>query len=513
MARAATIAKPRLVAAARATAPSNATVVAQSQPPWPPLQHLDHLQRRAAALRKLCLQHGLDSALVAPAPSHIAPGGLGLFCATGSGTGALTPHTGSGGGSLPPLARVPLRLVLSAALPGAAPQAAHQQPLLTDLLDRLERAWAGRWELQLGALLLWALRDQGALGAFWRGYAAAALPHARGPLAGAGSLLLWDAPQLDALHDADLVDEALAWQRDVDCAHMLHVTPGFAALDPARPPPSAAAWRWAVAAVESRAFEVRGRRSAVSSGATGAPAVVPLLDVANHATTAPTCTHSLAQDGGSIELTWEAAVGGNSSGSKQRAACTELLVSYGEKSSRQLISQYGFSLPNNPHDRVPFRRVAGTAAAHAAAPCVSNSAVAAAGSRLRSRLLGAGGCARASAAVASVIAAAGWRNLAQLRGVSCTSTAAAARELLAEVQIQRKALEQHAQLAQEPDMAVAAMQSGQAGMGASSSAVSAARRAVAAAYVAHRIELLDATAELLADLMTECDAGLTLRQA
>lgn len=74
-------------------------------------------------------------------------------------------------------------------------------------------------------------------------------------------------------------------------------------------------------------------------------------------------------------------------------------------------------------------------------------------------------------------------------------------------------MEQHAQLAQEPDMAVAAMQSGQAGMGASSRAVSAARRAVAAAYVAHRIELLDATAELLADLMTECNAGLTLRQA
>jgi hypothetical protein len=130
--------------------------------------------------------------------------------------------------------------------------------------------------MQLAALLLWAIRQphDSQLGGFWRRYAAELLPS----LNEQAGLLFWSEQELEQLQDGQLEVTALAWQEEVHQAYYAAVQPAFDSMaDAGRQTPQADnsssssstssgsdssqgctldEWRWAVGAVESRAFGV-----------------------------------------------------------------------------------------------------------------------------------------------------------------------------------------------------------------------------------------------------------------
>jgi hypothetical protein len=366
---------------------------ARTRPPWRPSRR--HRQQPGrpphacsspvpedapTALRRLADAFGIQLVPgLEVAPSALC-GGLGLFFSAASAPPAaaaveagVTPaapqqqhqqqHHHHHQGPARPLIRVPLDLVLSATIPGAAP-AARAAPELRGLLSDPEASW----ELQLAGLLLWASSSSGGSSSsttassssavgddpqaastdsrndcrarrFWRQYARF-IP----PADEQTSLSLWDEDELAELQDARLAAAARRWQSEVAAVHRGHFgggssgssSSGGGAAGGGGWPPSLQEWRWAVASIESRAFgvmvsgcggsRVAQFRSAVykltfSCTILSAPSItthekphnhklakvdgqelraaVPFFDIANHQAKAPT-THGLAYSSTSI---------------------------------------------------------------------------------------------------------------------------------------------------------------------------------------------------------------------
>jgi hypothetical protein len=346
----------------------------------------------ADGLDALLREHGVFSALKLVETGH----GRGLA------PGTMPAGAQRGPGGRPVLVSVPLRLVLSATIPGCCPEALAA-PELAGLL-----ASDAPWELQIGGLLLWARWSSGGgpLTRFWRAYAAAALPQP----AEMTSLLHFTAEELGELQDGWLAASAAAWRAQALAAFALLVdAPAMAAACGGRRP-ALGDWLWAVGAVESRAFGVR-------VGGAEAQGLVPVLDLANHAPGAATSHGLAAADGegaaasGAFQLWGPPLPGALGTSDGDGGGGGQLFISYGDKANAQLMHQYGFSIPGNPHDRLSF------------GPPPPG------GPRLRRELLanalaavGAGddaaGKARLAAAMASLLKAYGWRSMAEF--AACT---------------------------------------------------------------------------------------------
>lgn len=179
------------------------------------------------------------------------------------------------------LVSVPLHLVLSCSTPGCSPSPEQIPEKLDALLQ--QHPISQHWELQIAALLLWALWQPAhtTIGGFWQRYAAL-IP----PLCEQSGLLLWSMQELQELQDAGLQLTATAWQQTVHEAYHTAVQPAFSSMaNPeglqqcnesssrrsshgwcsgsgiGRGAGSSKSctldeWLWAVAAVESRAFGV-----------------------------------------------------------------------------------------------------------------------------------------------------------------------------------------------------------------------------------------------------------------
>lgn len=91
--------------------------------------------------------------------------------------------------------------------------------------------------------------------------------------------------------------------------------------------------------------------------------MVPVFDLSNHDTLQGThqAFHRLERQGDSVPSSSAASKGyldmfgrrtprGNSS--RDAPPTDEFFISYGEKSNRSLMEQYGFTTPGNPHDRL-----------------------------------------------------------------------------------------------------------------------------------------------------------------
>lgn len=115
-------------------------------------------------------------------------------------------------------------------------------------------------------------------------------------------------------------------------------------------------------------------------------------------------------------------------------ACLSAVLCADALQCRQLMEQYGFCVPGNPYNRVRFREqeqrlgwMSHTAVKNAA-QLIHQPILAVAG--------GNAGTGHVDAAVASILAAAGWRNLRQYKQVTPGSTAKCAEQLLVDVQVQ-----------------------------------------------------------------------------
>lgn len=155
--------------------------------------------------------------------------------------------------------------------------------------------------------------------------------------------------------------------------------PAVAALDPEA---MRERWGWALGCVHSRTLLVR------SEGGLGARAMVPLIDLANHACdqagrprgggAASSCSFGRAAAEGARardNVRWDL-VGGGESGQAWALALTalrplaqgeELLLSYGERSNDDFLTHYGFVPTLNPHDDVELFSAGEAAEAAAAA--------------------------------------------------------------------------------------------------------------------------------------------------
>ncbi|GAX84836.1 hypothetical protein CEUSTIGMA_g12257.t1 [Chlamydomonas eustigma] len=309
--------------------------------------------------------------------------------------------------------RVPVNLILSDNFPGTL-STAEVPSVCGSIPPHLP------WEIRIGALLLWASSSRGlpdtekdaekestsplsSLGVYSRQQCGSAedvaskedqhgasgavgLPRLKefwSAYVGAGfvpssqnltSLLLYTSQQLDELQDPDLKGSALRWQSEVERVHRLLAdsrggTFGFS-LDK---------FKWAVAAVESRAFGFKVGGEVVQ-------ALVPFFDLVNHGTEgADLARHGLQlvdHNSGDVADSSSAALRGTTSravrhrkdssitddestnsncvavemfgkhSTSSEHISSEFLISYGEKSNRALMHQYGFVLHGNPFDRL-----------------------------------------------------------------------------------------------------------------------------------------------------------------
>lgn len=459
--RAASQRSPARVAPA-ASAPAASSAVAGSAPA---------AAATAAGMDALLREHGVHSAL------RLVQTDLGRGLAPGPAAAAGRTAQQQGPGGRPVLVSVPLRLVLSARIPGCCPEA-----LAAPELAGLLAPGAAPWELQVGGLLLWARWSAGTdsvLARFWRAYAAAFIPDDM------TSLLHFTAEELGELQDGPLAASAAAWRAQALAAFALLVdTPAMAAACGGRKP-TLGDWLWAVGAVESRAFGVR-------LGGDEAQGLVPVLDLANHSPAAA-ASHGLAAaggegcaaGGGAFQL-WGAPPGGPSDGGGGGGG--QLFISYGDKCNAQLLHQYGFVLPGNPLDRLSFGRppLGGPRGAGRLRrePLAAALAVASAG-------VDAAGRARLVAAMASLLKSHGWRSAAEYAACTPGGQRAALAAARAWCGAQLYALPTSA--AQDEDLLNAPPGSGS----------SARRRAVAVAYRLERKRCLLAAAAL-------CDGALAV---
>ncbi|CAM6007064.1 unnamed protein product [Sphagnum balticum] len=105
----------------------------------------------------------------------------------------------------------------------------------------------------------------------------------------------------------------------------------------------ASALGWAMAAVSSRAFCVK------QSGESGCPSLLPLVDMCNHSFT-PTARLVQHHTSSAQLLPFLEVVA-----QQDLERGDALLLDYGPLSNDILLLDYGFVIPNNPHDRVELR--------------------------------------------------------------------------------------------------------------------------------------------------------------
>ncbi|CAG9463509.1 unnamed protein product [Pedinophyceae sp. YPF-701] len=223
------------------------------------------------------------------------------------------------------LLRVPLEVCLSFDLPGASPsvrEAAEMQPLLSS---------DAPWEIKLAGMMLYAARcgDSSAPEcAFWSTY----INFIPRDLA---SVLVLTQDELELTCDNQLQQRAAQWKKWVERAFREYFVPGR---------PLAGACKglddllWAVAAVETRAFGARGS----AAGDTQAHTLVPVLDMANHEPLALS-HHAPDPATNTYALFCYGPV---------PAPGQDVPITYGARTNRDLMEQYGFFLRGNPSERI-----------------------------------------------------------------------------------------------------------------------------------------------------------------
>ncbi|KAF5834261.1 hypothetical protein DUNSADRAFT_9173 [Dunaliella salina] len=252
------------------------------------------------------------------------------------------------------VATVPFQYILSDQLspsfcPGI-PESAALQAIYADEENS--------WEIKIGAALLWAV-NQGPtlLNGFWASYADEFMPD----LKDLTSTLTMNLSELRLLEDTKLMHKSLAWQSAVRKAYNKFIAcPAFVAE--CGEMPTYEQFLWATACAESRAYSTQVDGAEVS-------VVVPIFDLANHrhgAVVGARLQPSFV--GSSIELhTHDVfSCSSNSSGGelalgRQRGggppvpeARVHFFSNYGDKGNRDLVDQYGFTVPGNPLERIPL---------------------------------------------------------------------------------------------------------------------------------------------------------------
>jgi len=191
-----------------------------------------------------------------------------------------------------------------------------------------------RWRLAM--YVLWVCRSQSHVGPVWARHATL-LP------AGDDCVLpmLWDAAELEELHDAALQASiaAAAEQATSSFSSFLSSWELGPELKDALGGAEPHDFLWAMAIVRSRALgDTLGTESAAM--------IVPWADMANH-TFEAACSGAVNTDGDAFELDAFRAGG--------LAAGDEATVSYGDSATNAgLMEKYGFAVNQNPNDRVFF---------------------------------------------------------------------------------------------------------------------------------------------------------------
>jgi hypothetical protein len=191
-----------------------------------------------------------------------------------------------------------------------------------------------RWRLAM--YVLWVCRSQSHVGPVWARHATL-LP------AGDDCVLpmLWDAAELEELHDAALQASiaAAAEQATSSFSSFLSSWELGPELKDALGGAEPHDFLWAMAIVRSRALgDTLGTESAAM--------IVPWADMADH-TFEAACSGAVNTDGDAFELDAFRAGG--------LAAGDEATVSYGDSATNAgLMEKYGFAVNQNPNDRVFF---------------------------------------------------------------------------------------------------------------------------------------------------------------
>eukprot|EP00798_Chlamydomonas_sp_ICE-L_P006177 gene6177-2792_t len=192
---------------------------------------------------------------------------------------------------------------------------------------------------------------------FWCSYAKL-IP----PLEEQTSLLTFSNAELGSLQDPGLHKKALAWQQAVGTAFESFINTEAFRSECEKSDLKAERMRsmfiWAVASVESRAFGVKVHGEELRG-------LVPFLDLANH--------HHQSQGSHHVNFSTNAFLLTRSEASADKlvsdrpisraAECMqeqeenghsehEFFITYGAKSNRQLMDQYGFVVRGNPYDRL-----------------------------------------------------------------------------------------------------------------------------------------------------------------
>jgi hypothetical protein len=164
----------------------------------------------------------------------------------------------------------------------------------------------------------------------------------------------WHVSELQALRDASLVQQGLQRAGQVEAAYQLLLAAAQAQCSAGAPEealalqrclrsallPSPALWRWCVACATSRAF-VYGQGLELSLGRLPL-ALVPGVDLLNH--------RDAGRGAGAVEMHWLQGAGGQPAGVQLRCLTSaqpgqELFLSYGDRTARDLVENYGFCLP------------------------------------------------------------------------------------------------------------------------------------------------------------------------
>mmetsp|Transcript_27678 Transcript_27678/g.71300 ORF Transcript_27678/g.71300 Transcript_27678/m.71300 type:complete len:662 (+) Transcript_27678:19-2004(+) len=214
------------------------------------------------------------------------------------------------------------------------------------------------WEIKIGAALLWAVHQgPSLLDGFWASYAHEFMPD----LKDLTSTLTMNLSELRLLEDTKLLHKTLAWQSAVRKAYDKFIAcPAFEAE--CGQVPTYEQFLWATACAESRAYSTQVNGAEIS-------VVVPIFDLANHrhgavvgARLQPSFVgssmelhtydvFSCSSNSSAGELALGRQRGGGSPGPEARV---HFFSNYGDKGNRDLVDQYGFTVPGNPLDRLPL---------------------------------------------------------------------------------------------------------------------------------------------------------------
>lgn len=209
-------------------------------------------------------------------------------------------------------------------------------PLPAALIETLQSGDL-EWYVRLAAWLLYLRREarEGRAGPLWVAYCAL-LPTVH------TSLLNFETDEeRAALQDRGLAEEALAQRKAALEAHAEVLGPegALAALGLSD---SVADSLWAMSTVRSRTFSEKIFEESVSL-------MVPYVDLANHSSSEPNCLFSASDDGAEFRF----------DSYRHREKSKEALISYGDRSSQDLMRDYGFVSTGNHADRLFSSREAG----------------------------------------------------------------------------------------------------------------------------------------------------------